>query len=213
MKSVSLTAFPRSATKRRAVKKLRSQGRIPAVIYGRTEPQPLEINAKEFETIIHHSVSENLLLNLNINGANRLALVKEVQHHPLTRGVLHVDLHEVAEDSKVTLTVPIEPVGEAVGVKTGGGILEHVLFKVKVRATPKDLPEVIQVDVTNLEAGKSIHLGEIPLPEGVEVIGKKDVPVFAIAAPNSDVSATAEGAPGQVEMIKEKKDEGKGKKK
>lgn len=218
MKSVSLTAFPRSATRRSAVKKLRAQGRVPAVIYGRNEPQSLEISIKEIETIIHHSASENLLLELAVDGANRLALVKEIQHHPLTRNILHVDLHEVAEGDKVTVTIPVESVGEAVGVKTGGGVLEHVLFKIKVRGTPMDLPEVINVDVSTLDVGKTIHLGDIPLPEGVEALGKKDISVFSVAAPKTEVAdvAAAEGAPataGQVEMIKEKKEEAGAKKK
>ena len=81
----------------------------------------------------------------------RLALVQEVQHHPLSGKVLHVDFHEVAENEKVTIMVPVETVGEAEGVKTGGGVLEHVLFKIKVRGLPKDLPEQITVDVSHLE--------------------------------------------------------------
>lgn len=212
MKSVSLTAFSRSALQRRAVKKLRSQGRVPAVIYGRNKPQTLEINTKEIETIIHHSASENLLLDLAVDGTKRLALVKEIQHHPLSRKILHIDLHEVAEGDKVTVEIPVEAVGEAVGVKSGGGVLEHVVFKIKVRATPRDLPEVINVDVSALEVGKAIHLGEIVLPPGVEALGKKDISVFSVAAPVAETPETpAEGAaaatPGQVEMIKEKKEE------
>ena len=93
--------------------------------------------------------------------AKRLALVQEVQHHPLSGKVLHVDFHEVAENEKVTVMVPVETTGEAAGVKNGGGVLEHVLFKLKVRCLPKDLPEQIIVDVSALELGKSIHIGEI----------------------------------------------------
>ncbi len=212
MKSVSLTAFSRSALKRLAVKKLRAQGRVPAIIYGRNKPQLLEINTKDIETIIKRSVSEILLLDLAVDGTNRLALVKEIQHHPMKNTILHVDLHEVAEGDKVTVDIPVEAVGEAVGVKTGGGVLEHVLFKMKVRATPKDLPEVINVDVSALEVGKSIHLGDIKLPPGVEALGKKDVSVFAVAAPVAEVvdaAATPAEGGAEVEMIKEKKEDGK----
>ncbi|MBA4147823.1 MAG: 50S ribosomal protein L25 [Verrucomicrobia bacterium] len=214
MKSVSLTAFPRIATKGSAVKKLRAQGRVPAVIYGRNKPQSLEINTKEIETIVHHSASENLLLDLAVDGANRLALVKEIQHHPLSRKILHIDLHEVAEGDKVTVTIPVEAIGEAVGVKAGG-VLEHVLFKIKVRGTPKDLPEIINVDVSALEVGKTIHLGEIPLPPGVETLGKKEISVFSVAAPKTEAAEVAtEGAPaGAVEMTKEKKEDAGAKKK
>src|SRR3954468_24586974 len=160
MKSVALNAFPRALGRRAGAKKLRSTGRIPAVIYGRqAKPQNLEVKAKDMENLMHHSVSENLLVDLAVTEdgrPKRLALVQEVQHHPLSGSILHVDFHEVAEDEKVTIMVPVETTGEAVGVKTGGGVLEHVLFKIKVRALPKDLPEVINVDVSNLEIGQAI---------------------------------------------------------
>src|ERR1043165_4993725 len=175
MKSVALNAFSRSLARRSGAKKLRASGRIPAVIYGRqAQPQNLEVLSKEMEDLIHHSVSENVLVDLAVKDDSRpkrLALVQEVQHHPLSGKVLHVDFHEVAENEKVTIMVPVETTGEAVGVKTGGGVLEHVLFKIKVRALPKDLPEQITVDVTALEIGKSIHLGEIPPVANVEFLG------------------------------------------
>lgn len=203
--------------RRTGAKKLRVQGRVPAVVYGRqVPPQNLEVNIKDLEQVIHHSVSENVLVDLAVAQdarAKRLALVKEVQHHPLTGNVLHVDFHEVSETEKVTVMVPVETVGEAVGVKTGGGVLEHVLFRIKVRALPKDLPEFIQVDVSHLEIGQSVHLGEIKPPPGVEVLGDKSISVLAVAAPitEAEEAAAAEAAavaPGEVEMIKEKKEEG-----
>jgi len=216
MKSVALNAFPRSLGRRAGAKKLRANGRIPAIIYGRqAQPQNLEVNAKEMENLIHHSVSENLLVDLAVKDdtrPNRLALVQEVQHHPLSGQVLHVDFHEVAENEKVTVMVPVESVGEAAGVKTSGGVLEHVLFKIKVRALPNDLPEMIQVDVSHLEIGQGIHLGDIKAPPGVEVLGDKHISVLAVAAPVTEAqeaaaAAEAAVAPGEVEMIKEKKDE------
>ena len=217
MKSVPLKAYPRTQVRRGEVKKLRGSGRVPAVIYGRqVKPQNLEVSAKEFEYLIHHSVSENLLVDLSVDSdarAKRLALVQEIQHHPLDGKVLHVDFHEVAENEKVTVQVPVETVGEAAGVKNSGGVLEHVLFKLKVRALPKDLPEQIVVDVTSLELGKAIHLGEIKVADGVELIGDKNIPVIAVAMPRTEeeevAATTAEAAAaGDVEMIKEKKEDG-----
>ena len=217
MKSVELNAFPRTLTGRRGVKKLKTAGRIPAVIYGRAvQSQSVEVNAQELEDLIQHSVSENILLDLNLKDDSRpkrLALVQEIQHHPLSGHVLHVDMHEVSETEKVTVMVPVETAGEAVGVKVSGGVLEHVLFKLKVRALPKDLPEQIVVDVSNLELGKTIHLGEIQAPPGVELIGDKKISVISVAAPKAEVEEVAEGTEGaapvaaDVEMIKEKKDE------
>lgn len=210
-----MNAAPRSQTRRGEVKKMRAAGRIPAVIYGRQRPaENLELNAREMTDLIHHSASENILVDLAVKDnsrPNRLALVQEVQHHPLNGHVLHVDFHEVAENEKVTVSVPVETVGEAVGVKTGGGVLEHVLFKLKVRALPKDLPEQIVVDVSHLEVGKSIHLGEIKAPANVEIIGDKKLSVIAVALPKTEeeeaAAAAAEPvAAGDVEMIKEKKE-------
>lgn len=217
MKTVSLNAFPRTASGRGGVKKLRESGRIPAVIYGRQLPQPqsLEVVAKDLELLFHHSVSENLLVDLSVKDdarPKRLALVQEIQHHPLNGGFLHVDFHEVSEDEKVTILVPVETTGEAVGVKVDGGVLEHVLFKIKVRALPKDLPEAILLDVTELKIGQAIHVGDIKPPPGVEVLGDKHISVVAVAAPITEeqeaAAAEAAAAPGEVEMIKEKKEEG-----
>lgn len=216
MKSVPLTAFPRSLSRRDGTKKLRSLGRVPAVIYGRqTQPQMLELNAKQLEDLIHHSVSENLLVDLEVKEdarPKRLALLQELQHHPLSGKLVHVDFHEVAENEKVTISVPVESTGEAEGVKTGGGVLEHVLFKIKARALPKDLPEIITVDVSALKLGESIHLGDIKAPEGVELLGDKHISVFAVAAPRTEeeeaATTEAAGTVGEVEMIKEKKEEG-----
>lgn len=212
MKAVSLTAHPRALADRNAVKQVRATGRVPAVIYGRQHPaQNLELDAAQLDAVIHHSVSENILVDLKVNTdtrPERLALVQEVQHDPLDGHVLHVDLHEVARDERVTLSVPVESRGEPVGVKTGGGVLEHVLFKLKVRALPADLPEAIVVDVSGLQVGQTLHIGELPPLSGVEFLGGKDVPVFTVAAPRVEAAeATAATAPaGEVEMIKEKKD-------
>lgn len=217
MKSVPLNAFPRTATRRAGVKVLREKSkRVPAVIYGRhAPPQNLELNKVEIDHLIHHSISENVLVDLVVKDdarAKRLALVQDVQHHALSGSILHVDLHEVAENEKVTVLVPVEATGEAVGVKTGGGTLEHVLFKIKVRALPKDLPEQINVDVATLDIGKSIHLSEITPPENVEFLGDKKVVVFSVAAPVTEeqeaAAAAAAGGASEVEMIKEKKEDG-----
>jgi len=215
MKSVALKAYPRSQVRGGQVKQLRTTGRVPATIYGRqTKPQNLEVSSEEFADLLHHSVSENVLVDLTVESdarARRLALVQEIQHHPLDGKILHVDFHEVSETEKVTVHVPLETTGEAAGVKSGGGVLEHILFKLKVRCLPKDLPEQILVDVSALEIGKSIHLGDIKAPEGVEIMGDKHLSVIAVAAPRAEeevaVAAVAPAA-GEVEMTKEKKEDG-----
>jgi large subunit ribosomal protein L25 len=214
MKSVPLKAFPRAQKRRGPVKQLRTNGRVPATIYGRqAAPQNLEVSAREISDLIHHRASENLLVDLSVENdahARRLALVQEIQHHPIDGKVLHVDFHEVAENEKVTVQVPVETTGEAAGVKNNSGVLEHVLFKLRVRCLPKDLPEQILIDVTALEIGKSIHIGEITAPSGVEILGDKKTTVVSVAAPRAEeeVAPTVEAkAAGDVEMTKEKKEE------
>lgn len=217
MRAVALNAFPRSLARRGGAKKLRESGRVPAVIYGRRiQPQNLEVKVKDIEDLLHSSASETLLIDLSVCGdapAQYLALLQEVQHNPLTAKVLHVDFHQVAADEKVTVTVPVETVGDAAGVKTGGGVLEHVLFKIKLRGLPKDVPAFIELDVTKLEIGQAIHLGEIPLPPGVEAVGDKSIPVIAVAAPLTEeqeaaVLEAATAPLAEPEMLKEKKEEG-----
>jgi len=215
MKSVALKAFSRSQVQRAEVKKLRASGRVPAVIYGRqVKPQNLELNSKEFADLLNHSASENLLVDLSVENdprAKRLALVQEIQHHPLDGKIVHVDFHEVGETEVLTVMVPVETTGEANGVKNGGGTLEHVLHKLKVRSTAKDLPEQIILDVTALEIGKAIHIGKIPAIPGVQILGDAHIAVVSVAAPRTEevvaADATAAPAPGDVEMTKEKKDE------
>jgi large subunit ribosomal protein L25 len=217
MKSVALKAFPRTLGRRAGSRTLRASGRVPAVIYGRqNKPQSLELNLQDIRDVVHGAASENVLLDLSVDGdakPKRLAIIQEIQHHVLSAEMLHVDLHEVAEDEKVTLTVPVEATGEAAGVKTGGGTLEHVLFKLKVRALPKDLPEIIIVDVSHLNIGQAVHIGDIKAPAGVEILGDKHISVLSVAAPLTEAQEAAAleastAAAGEVEMMKEKKEEG-----
>jgi large subunit ribosomal protein L25 len=217
MKSLKLSAYPRTQTRRKGSKALRAAGRIPANIYGKTAAaQNIEVDSIEFGDLVHAAHTEIILVDLKVQGdarEERLALVQDVQHHPLSGKVLHVDFHEVKPDERVTIKVPVESAGEPVGVKSGGGTLEHVLIKVKVRALPRDLPDQILVDVSALDIGKSIHLGDIVPPAGVEILGDKHITVLAVAAPVTEAEAApaadaaAAGDAKQPEMIKEKKDD------
>jgi len=215
MKSLKLKVAPRTQTRRKGSKALRSSGRIPANIYGKSiAPQNLEVDSEAFIELIHSAHSEIVLVDLEVSGdsKSRLALVQDVQHHPLTGEVLHVDFHEVKADEMITIRIPVEATGEAEGVKTGGGTLEHVLQKLRVTALPKDLPEQIVVDVSSLAVGQAINIGQIQAPAGVKILGDKHLRVFAVAAPVTEAEAApaagAEGAEAkQPEMIKEKKEE------
>lgn len=210
MKSVAIKAFSRTESGRTGVKKVRANGRIPAVIYGRKiQPQNLEVDAKELDDLISHSVGEHFVVDLTIDqetGSGRLALLQEVQHNPLSGKVVHVDFHEVDATEAVEVSVPLETIGEAAGVKLGG-MLEHVAHKVLVKALPRDLPEAIIVDVSELGLGQALHLKDITPPKGVEILGDGEIVVATVAEPKA---AAAEETPAaatatEPEMIKEKK--------
>lgn len=220
MKAVALTASPREARGRIEVKKRRAEGRVPAVVYGAgMDPQVVEVSAESLGEVLTHSAAENALVDLAIEGGPAepaLALIKEVQHHPLSRKVLHVDFQAVDPTKPVTIKVPVESSGDAVGVKAGG-LLEHIRHEVELRGLPRQLPEVLEVDVTNLDLDEHLAIGQLPLPEGIEALGDPEVVVLLVAAPRKEAE-TAEGEeaveageePTQPEVITEKKDDDAG---
>jgi large subunit ribosomal protein L25 len=209
-----LTVQMRTQVGRNAIKKVRKEGLIPGVIYGvGQEPINLEVNGRQLSTVLAHASSENILLELEIvdgdNKRNSLAMIQEVQHHPIQRQILHVDFHAVSATEKITAEVPIETIGEPVGVKTNGGLLEHNLRDLEVECLPADLPERIEVDVTNLDINQSIHVKDLKLPPGVEAVTDADLTVVAVSAARVDEEpAEALGAtPAAPEVITAKKPE------
>ena len=183
MKAVKLEVQPREAKKRNRNKVIRAAGRVPGVVYGGGENRLVEVDNKIFENIVHSASSDTVLLDLKLEGNNHLALVQEVQHHPLSRHTLHIDFREVKPDQKVIVTLPTVTVGEPVGVKTEGGNLDHVLHFVKVKGTPANLPEMFEIDVTDLEIGHTFLVGEIVTPEGVEVLTDPTNAVVSVSRP------------------------------
>jgi large subunit ribosomal protein L25 len=208
-----LTVQKRAEVGRNAIKKVRKQGLIPGVIYGvGQEPINLEVNGRQLSTVLAHSSSENILLELEIvdgdNTQNSLAMIQEVQHHPIQRQILHVDFHAVSATEKITAEVPIETVGEPVGVKTGGGLLEHILRDLEVECLPGDLPQRIQVDVSGLDLNQSIHVKDLQLPAGVEAVTDADLTVVAVSEARVEEEPTDLGAaPVAPEVISAKKPE------
>ncbi len=180
-----LTAQRRTQVGRNAIKKIKADGMVPGVIYGSAqEPVNLQINGRELLNVLSHASGENILVELEIlDGSekqNALAMIQEIQHHPLQREIVHVDFHAVSANETVSAEVPIETVGEAVGVKVHGGLLEHILRYLEVECLPGDLPQVIEVDVTNLEVGQSLHVRELKLPSGVEAMTDAEQTVVAV---------------------------------
>ena len=213
-KQVKLSARPRADVGRNSVKHLRTRGVIPAVIYGpKNAPDNLEIDLREISRLLSHAVGENILVELEIAGSNgstgttsKLSLIQEVQHHPVRGDILHVDFLEVAMDELLHAEVPIEATGEADGVKNFGGLLEHSLRSLAITCLPKDLPEIIRVDVSSLGLSQSLHVRDLVLPQGVTAMSDADLTVFIVAEPKVEVTPAAGAeAPTSPEVIREKK--------
>ena len=213
MNAVELEVQPRETKKRNRNKASREAGRIPGVVYGGGEEKNslVEVDEKTFGRVMDSASSDTVLLNLKVGDASRLALVQEVQQHPVSRKPLHVDFREVKPDQSVIVTLPTVPVGEAVGVKTGGGTLEHVLRYIRVKGTPSSLPESIEVDVAALDIGQTLHVSDVATADGVELLGNASNPVISISKPRvsgkdkaNDEEAAAEGdAEGEGEAAAE----------
>jgi large subunit ribosomal protein L25 len=213
-KQVKLKAEPRGQVGRSAVRKLRARGLIPAVIYGgRDTPQPLQVAARDVNTMMSQASGENVLVELEIAGeaSSRTALVQEVQHSPVSGDIRHVDFHAVSMDQMIQAEVPLEPIGTAVGVKTFGGLLEQSLRALAIECLPGDLPDRITVDVSQLNIGDSIHVRDIQFPPAVRPKVQSDLTAFSVVAPvveEEPVAAEAEAAAAGPEVITEKKEEG-----
>lgn len=209
-KQVKLTAERRTATGRSAVRKLKAAGSVPAVIYGaKDKAEPLQVSRRDINAMLSHAAGENILVELEIAGKSRLALVQEVQHAPVGGAILHIDFHAVSMDEVIQADVPLEPTGTANGVKNMGGLLEQNLRSLAIECLPRDLPDVITVDVSALNIGDAIHVREIPLPQGVTTRVQPDLTVFSVLAPTVEeepVVAAAE-APTGPEVIREKKED------
>ena len=210
-KQVKLTATRRTAVGRSAVRKIKAQGAVPAIIYGgKNKPEPLQVAKRDIVTMLSHASGENILVELEIEGekSGRLALVQEVQHSPLGGDVLHVDFHAVSMDEMIEADVPLEASGIPTGVKTFGGLLEQNLRSLEIECLPRDLPDVITVDVSNLNIGDAIHVREIPLPQGVMTRVPADLTAFSVLAPTVEEAPVVEAeAPAAPEVITEKKEE------
>jgi large subunit ribosomal protein L25 len=213
-KQVKLKAEPRGQVGRSAVRKLRARGLIPAVIYGgRDTPQPLQVAARDVNTMMSQASGENVLVELEIAGeaSSRTALVQEVQHSPVSGDIRHVDFHAISMDQMIQAEVPLEPLGTAVGVKTFGGLLEQSLRALAIECLPGDLPDRITVDVSQLNIGDSIHVRDIQFPPAVTAKVQPDLTAFSVLAPvveEEPVAAEAEAAAAGPEVITEKKEEG-----
>jgi large subunit ribosomal protein L25 len=186
MATVALKATVREGVGKDNVKKTRMAGMIPAVLYGEGEqPLPLAVDYKEFYPVIRTKARGNVILDLAIEGSDRgecKAIIREIQYHPVRRDILHVDFQHISMTKEIEVEVPVVVVGEAVGVKSHGGILEHLLREIEVQCLPGNIPDRVTVDVSELEIGDSLQVKHLSL-EGIKILSDPDTSVVTIVAP------------------------------
>lgn len=213
MATASLTATRRTETGKGVARTLRREGQVPGVIYGHArESQPLSIPARDLEKLLTQVSADNTVIELAIEGGTSRALIREIQRHPFKRSILHVDFQEIVAGEKMTVRVPIRLVGTPVGVRIGGGIIDHTLRELTISVDTANIPNHIDVDVNDLDLGQSIHVSQITAPEGATVMDEPETAVVVIATPRAAVeAAVAEPTPadGEPEVLRAKKpDEG-----
>jgi large subunit ribosomal protein L25 len=192
---INLKAEKRESLGSASVGRLRRSGLIPGVVYGASQDNyAVQIEAKAFEDILRHSASEQILVNLQIEGAkesDKLALIQAVQHHAISGKILHVDFNAVSEDNEIHARVPVDLTGEAIGIKQGG-ILDTLLHDIEVHCLPKDLPSVLSFDVSDLDIGDSLSIGSASFPEGVGASLDDSVLIAIVNETRAALSETAD---------------------
>jgi len=217
MATVNLSATARTESGKGAARKLRSSGQVPAVIYGSArEAASLSINERDLDRLLGTIAAESTVIELGVDGGRPTkTLIREIQRHPFKRQILHVDFQELVAGEKVTVNIPLVLVGIPDAVRLGGGVLDQVLRELEIEVDPSNIPNHIDVDVSALDLGHSLHISDLKLPAGVTVLDDPEmtivvcsVPRAAIETPAAGVEAVGEAA--EPEVIGAKKDDDEG---
>lgn len=203
-KRFSLAAEPREGAGKGASRRLRRTGKVPGILYGGgQQPTPVAMDKNELLRNAEQEAFFSSILDVNLGGEHLQAIVKDIQVHPARRAIVHLDLQRILATEKIRMTIPLHFLNQASarGVKEGGGVIQHLMTEVEISCLPKDLPEFLTLDVVDLELNKNLHLSDIPLPDGVEILAlaagvENDRPVVSIHTVHEEAeeAAAAEGA-------------------
>jgi large subunit ribosomal protein L25 len=183
MKDVTLAATVRTETGKGASRQSRMSGNIPAVVYGPDiKPSQIEVSEKELRTAVKEAHSTSAIFNLEIDGKKSKVIIRDMQRDPVTSTVTHIDFQALSMNKPIHMTVPINITGTAEGVKTEGGILQTTLRELEITCLPKDIPDEIEVEVTELGIGESIHVRDLEVPN-VKILTEERRTVVVVAAP------------------------------
>jgi large subunit ribosomal protein L25 len=201
LETLEIQVNPRQPGSKHRARRLRREGKIPAILYGpKLQPIPLELDKKDFAIRVAGLEGSHVVRLKSGSGtlADKVALVKDMQYHPISGDVIHADFYEVDLTARLEVNVPLHFVGKAAGV-VRGGILQPIVREIAVECLPLDIPEFFNVDVSGLDIGDSIHIEELPMPEGVKAVYDSNFALVTVATPTVEeaapaASVTAEGA-------------------
>lgn len=181
MKIIEINSNERTDIGKNLVNKIRNKGLVPAVLYG-TEPKTLTVALSD-AIKLYNARHENFLIKLKINNDIKDALLKDIQLNPVKNNVIHLDFLELVAGKPIAVKIPIQLTGTPMGIKLGG-IIEHFLWEVKIECLPKNIPEFITIDISNLNIGESIHIEDLKVPQGVKVLDKAKQVIVTIGLPS-----------------------------
>jgi large subunit ribosomal protein L25 len=202
--SFELVAEFRETQGKGASRRLRHEGKVPAILYGgHADARTLTLNHQKLLIMLDNERFYSTILNLKVGDQTQAAICKDVQRHPFKNRIVHVDFQRVDENEKIRISIPLHFTGAAVspGVKSQGGLVSHMRTETEVTCLPKDLPEFIEVDISGLSLNESIHLSQLKIPDGVTLVelAKDDAAVVAIHSPRAEepepTAVAAAGAP------------------
>lgn len=188
MERVSLTAQPRTEVGSSAARRARRQGRVPAVMYGRgADTVQIAVDARDLYSVLHTDAGANVLIDLDVEGDQHLAVAREIQRHPLREDILHLDFVKISLTDRIEAEVGIDFVGNPIGVKDEGGILETVRNIVTLEALPTEVPASIEIDISALHIGDSLSVADLPDLEGIDYVDDPETTIATVVAPRLEV--------------------------
>ena len=210
-----LEAQPRTPGTKNDARRVRKQGRVPAVVYGAgKQTLPVSLDPRQVSRILHSETGHNTVFDLAVDGERSKAMIVDWQYEPIKGSLLHIDLKRIAMDQKLKVNVPIELIGEPAGVKQQGGILEQIAREVELECLPGDIPHQIELNVADLVFGMVLRVADLPKNEKVKFLSDPDQPVAHIISIKEEEVATPEAvageaaaAPAEPEVIKKGKQE------
>lgn len=208
---LQLTVKRRDATGTRPVNRLRAQGLVPGVVYGKGMASvAVMVPRHELVKVLHAKAGEHALVAVRLEGADgweKPALLQAVAHDPVDGHVLHVDFHTIVLTERLRVKVPVVLHGEAVGVKQDGGVLEHFLREVEIECLPTDIPKQVAFDISALKIGDTVHVRELSVPKSARITSDPDGVIASVQKPKEEKPEEAPAAPAEPEVLREKKEE------